>query len=255
MSKRSRAARKSPSPPAPVATPPKRRRQPGDVELTLAAIFAALWAGAPWLTPLLLTAPLAFFLAKGTAAKARDRDILFRRWSVTILVMFVLAAAFAPSRTFQTVPFADGISLRIDAWLAGDAGPPLGARYMLVAAIAYLAGTTLSAGIVGALIFSSVLALNGAYATCLISKGYNVVQMALVAISPWQWCFLVGSVILFTPLSVFSRSRILARDGDPFRWDDYRKRVYLGAGLIATAFVLRFIIGSVYGALVRGWTI
>jgi hypothetical protein len=253
MSKRSRPTGKSPPQSAP--TPGAPRRQKGDVELALLAVITAVWAGAAWLTPLLVTAPLAFFLAKGAAANPQDRERLFRRWSITVLVMFTAAAAFAPSRTLQSVPFSIDIPVRIDAWLAGDAGPPLGARYMFAVAVAYLVGTTLSAGVVGALVFSSVLAINGTYATCLVSKGYNVLQMALVAVSPWQWCFLVGMVVLFTPLSVFSRSRVLARDAEAFRWDDYRKRVYLGAGLIAAAFVLRFVIAGVYGTIVRGWTI
>ena len=89
----------------------------------------------------------------------------------------------------------------------------------------------------------------------LVSRGYNIIQMAFVAISPWQWCFMVGLVALYTPLSVFSRSRILGRDGAPFNWDHYRARILTGAGLLLLAFILRFALAGLYAHITRAITL
>jgi hypothetical protein len=233
----------------------KHPRETRDVALTLAVVVVAVWAEAEWLTPLLLAAPLAFYLAQGAAADPTARQTLVRRWSVTLFVMFMAATAFAPSHALESVPFGPGVPSRIDAWLDGTAAPLLGARYMLVAGLATLVLTVASAGIAGALVLATVLALNAATATILISRGYNVIQMAVVAVSPWQWCFVVGLVALYTPLSVYSRSRVLRRGGGPFVWEESRAQVLVGAGLLLLAFVLRFALGGVYTAVVRHWTI
>jgi hypothetical protein len=234
---------------------PKRAAHSGDVSVAMLAVAVAVWARAPWLTPLLLTAPLAFYLARGAAADPEARYNLFRRWAITVLITTIAATAFAPMNAIRAVPWGDGAVTRIQAWMSGDAGPPLGALYMLVAGAAYLAGTALSAGIVGALVYSSVLALNAVYATILFSKGYNVLQIAFVAISPWQWCFLVGLFVLFTPLSMYSRQSVLARDGEPFSWDEKRRTMMVGAALLLAAFLLRFLLAGLYASLVRNWTV
>jgi hypothetical protein len=232
-----------------------RSPKPGDVGLTIAAVVVAVWAGAPWLTPLLLTVPVAFYLAKGTAADPDARYHLFRRWSITVVVTFIAATAFAPPHAFQCVPWGAEAPERVDAWMAGTAAPPLGPIYMLVAGVAFLALTVGSAGVLGALVFSSVLALNAVYATYLFSKSYNIVVMSFVAISPWQWCFMLGMVALWTPLSVYSRAQVLRREGNGFEWETYRTRVLVGLGLFVGAFLVRLALAGVYEALVRRLTV
>jgi hypothetical protein len=254
--KKTTAKRKTPSP-APQASrkAPQRPRETRDVALSMAAVVIAVWARAAWLTPLLLAAPFAFYLAKGAAADREARMILTRRWSITIFVTMMAATVFAPPQTLHAVPFAAGVPNHIDAWLHHGGAPPLGARFMLVAGLAALVFTVASAGIAGAIILAAILALNAASATILISRGYNIVQMAIVAVPPWQWCFMIGLIALMTPLSVFSRARILNREGAPFVWDENRTQILVGAGLVVLAFILRFALAGPYSALVRHWTL
>jgi hypothetical protein len=257
MAKRTRS--KSGSKPAATAKTtegkPKRTAPSGDVTLALLAAVVAVWAGAPWLTPLLLTAPLAFYLARGSASDEDARYFLFRRWAITVLVTMMAATVFAPASALRAVPWGSEALTRIEAWMEGNAGAPLGTMYMLLAAVATLAGTVLSAGVVGVLVYSSVIALNAVYATILLSKGYNVILMAFVAVSPWQWCFLLGLFVLITPLSVFSRSRILSRDGSAFDWNEKRRTIMIGAALLVAAFLLRWVAAGPYTTLVRNWTV
>lgn len=256
MTKRAKSHRKRPAPrPEPKTEGKVKKGQTGDVGLAIAAVVVAVWAGAPWLTPLVLTMPVAFFLARGAAADADARYHLFRRWSITVLVTFIAATAFAPPHAFHSVPWGAEAPARVDEWMAGNAGPPLGPIYMLVAGVAFLALTVASAGVLGALVFSSVLALNAVYATYLFSKSYNIVLMSFVAISPWQWCFLLGLIALWTPLSVYSRAHVLRRANDPFSWDPYRMRVFIGLGLFVVAFLVRLALAGVYEELVRQLTV
>lgn len=232
----------------------ERPRETRDVALTILAVCVSVWARSAWLSPLVLTAPLAFYLARGAAADIDSRDALARRWSITVFITTMAAAALATPFALDSTPFAAELPLRIEQWLAGDGGPVLGARYMLVAGLATLILTAASAGIVGAMVLASILTLNAVAASLLISRGYNIVQMAFVAVSPWQWCFMVGLIALYTPLSVLSRERVLSREGAPFVWQQHRKRVLVGAGLIILAFVLRVALATPYVALVRHWT-
>lgn len=246
--------KKAPPPPAP-SKAPREDRQSADVLLTMAAIVVAVWAGAAWLTPLLITAPLAFYIARGAGRQVAVHDALFRRWSITVLVMSMVVTGFAPPEAFAAIPFASVVTERVATWLTHGGNPPLGAGFMALSAAAFVVLTAASTGVAGALVFSAVLALNGAYATYLISQGYNVIEMALVAISPWQWCFLAGLVALYTPLAAFSRARLRGGGGKSFDWTRHRTRLIVGAALLAAAFLLRLTIAGPYTSLVRYWTI
>jgi len=240
-----RERKRSKAKPAAAATPQsaatgRRRASAGNESLsTFFAVVVAVMVKVAWLSPLIVAAP---YVAHRW--KKRPSAATFRRWGITVLVTTALATVFAPRHAFDSVLFGHGVPQHVDAWMHGDAGAPLGARFMLVALAAYLAGTVASVGFGGVVVAAVVLAINAVTAVYLCASGYNVVQMAIVAVSPWQWCFLVGLWFLFEPLASLARQRTI-RD---------RRALVTGAVLVAAAFLVRFVAAGAYAALVRRWT-
>ena len=225
----------------------------GEVFITFLAVVVSVKVGVAWLTPAIVTVPFVLHLVR----RPRSDD-LFRRWALTILFTTAAATAFAPAHTFESVLQGHSAPRLIDAWMEGGADAPLGARFMLLTGLVYVLATLSSVGVAGALVYSTALSINAVYAVYLCSKGYNVAQMALVAISPWQWCFLGGLYVLFAPLSAFSRELVIRRPhspGAPESWKRHVRSLAIGAGLVAAAFLVRALAGGAYEALVRRWTV
>jgi hypothetical protein len=240
----------APRPPVRKEDAAARGSSSADVFATVVAVVVSVLVGVAWLTPVIVTAPYVLYLRRVPSTGG-----LFRRWAITVLVATAVAASFVPWHTFESVLMGHSMPHQTRLWMRGEAGPPLGARFMLVTGVLYAVAALAGAGVGGALVFSAALSINAVYAVNLTANGFNLVQVALVAIPPWQWCFLAGLYVLFEPLAAISRRRVIRRGSAGGAAGASTRTIAIGVGLVAVAVLLRLVATGAYTALVRRWTV
>ena len=115
--------------------------------------------------------------------------------------------------------------------------------------------TLASGGILGVMILSIFIADAAVSAAMIYATGVNLFPSTLVALSPWQWAFLAGAVMLVPPLSTLSLARVFRRELTSADVKNTRQQVIRAAMLFALALVLRIALSSIYSNLVARWSV
>lgn len=227
-------------------TPPTTRI----VFVTAMAVAVALIAGQGWLTLLLTPAPLVYYLIR----PPRDKrvDLLVLRWVPALLVLLTMSAAFAGPRLSQSVITGTNVYANTISWLAGHSAAPFGLTTLLWIFLTFALGVVVAGTAGGAIIAGVAVGITSVSAAVVCSSGYNLIQIGLVALSPWQWSFLSGLTLILlatcghsiSPGDTVSRVNSLRAD----------RRLLIGIALVVLAFLLRLLLANGYTSLVQRWT-
>jgi len=228
---------------------------PRIVLLTLVAATVAAAIGQWWLTPLLTVAPLVhLFATSGRKLDTGRLDGLTIRWAVTVLLTILIATAFLPDQTRQSVPGGAGMDAGVRSWLQGTGGPAWGFLWLALVPLVVAAAAVVSDGVVAWLLYGALAAQLAIHASVIYERGTNLILSTLVAISPWQWALMAGLMLLIGPLRQRSLVHFLgpAPAGDP---EETRRRLMIAGALFALSLLLRLTLAGPYSWLVSHWTV
>lgn len=219
------------------------------VTWTVLAVIASVAVSYQWLTPILLSAPIAFLLAgrRNRIDYASTRALLLK-WSLTVLIAYVVTCAFVPARAAAGAPFGSSISHSFEDWLGG--GAAWNVAWISTAAVVFVAMTTVSGGVLALPVFAALLSNAAVSAASIYAIGHNVIETSLVALSPWQWTMLAGSWVLITPLAIVAPARLRRHEIKPPE-SVVKRDLIVGFGLLAMALFLRLLASGVYETAVR----
>lgn len=231
----------------PRETPPTTRI----VIVTAAAVALAVVIGWKWATLVIAPAPLIYYLVRPPRDKQIDRLAL--RWAASLLLLLLASAAFVGPRLSQSVLAGAGVYEQTLSWLAGAGSPPLGAGTVIIVFVAFVVAVVAAGAAAGSAVVAVAIGTAAVSGAVICSSGYNLLQIAVVAISPWQWALLAGLTLILVaasaepiaPAEAPRRIRALVSD----------RRVLAGAALVAVALLLRVTVEPWYTALVHNWTI
>jgi len=228
----------------------------GLVPWTFLAAAVAATVGLWWLSPVLCAAPLIYVcLERGKPVNVSSLGITTIRWAIVVFVTTLLAAAFVPDRIPGSVLFGKGVEITVGQWLAGEGGPAWGLAWLAIMPVALALLTLVSGGILGVMFLSIFLGSAAVSASMIYAAGVNLFPSTLLALSPWQWAFLAGALLLVPPLSTLSLARVFRRELSGSDLKNVRRDVIRATALFALAIVLRLALSSVYTSIVARWTV
>jgi hypothetical protein len=228
---------------------------PRIVLFTIVATAVAAAIGQWWLSPLLLVAPMVhLFVTSGRTMKPDRLDGLTIRWAVTVLLTVLIATAFLPDQTRESVAGGAGMDASVRAWLEGTGGPAWGLLWLAVVPVVVAAATVVSDGMAGWLLYGMLTAQAAIHASVIYERGTNLVLSTLIALSPWQWAMMLGLFLLIRPM----RQRSFVHFPGEATTDDpekTRRRLMIAGALIALSLVLRLALAGPYTKLAGLWTV
>jgi hypothetical protein len=227
------------------------------VLLTIASVVVSTILSVGLLSPLLHAAAVfPFFYA---AMKRRDHRwavILVFRWAIALFATIVVVGVFVPGRLGSSIPLAQSTVATLNAWVTvpGSAAPA-DLSYLLWGMILFLVGSVVSGGSVGFLVGS--VAIGGAAfgALFIFRHGFNIIQIALVAIPLWQLSLFVAGGFVLVPVSHFVFERFLNVEKDPGDWPLLRNCMYIGAGFFLLSLIFRYATAGPWRSLLERWTV
>jgi len=243
----------------PDADAPAREIEPSDestrlVLWTLAAVVVSLVLGVRAATPVLASLPfIQAVYRRAPFAPARARALAWR-WSLALMLIMLASAAFVLDRAWEGVAFGSATLSGARAWLHGDAGAPWTTLDMLAIAVAYVVACVASGGLLGTVVLAGAVCAAAASASAVFEGGANILRSALIAVSPWQWAFLLGLWLLFAPLAALGRARVLRRPGAEFALPPHRRDLIWGTALVIAAIFARLVLAGGWSDLARAWT-
>jgi hypothetical protein len=221
----------------------------------LTAAIAAT-AGVWWISPIICTAPLVHTCwQRGKPVDVSHLGPLTIRWAIVLFVTTLLVAVFVPDRIPSSVLFGRGVESTVGQWLAGEGEPVWGLAWLAITPVALALFTLASGGILGVMILSIFIANSAVSAAMIYATGVNLFLSTLIALSPWQWAFLAGAVMLVPPLSTLSLARVFRRELTSADVKNTRQQVIRAAMLFALALVLRIALSSIYSNLAARWNV
>jgi len=221
-----------------------------------ASILSVIISFAP-LTPVLVTAPLAYVLLK--RAKLPDHrlvTVVVLRWALTVFFTALVASAFVTDRVAASFPYAASAAAVMTALITGSThSAPAGFLYIAAGMAAFVLAGFFTVGIAGYVLWAGALGVSAAAAASLYALGNNLVQVTLIALPPWQIAFFAACIYAAAPVTSASR-RFLYRKNDAGNdWKDIRFYVLTAAGLFVLSLLLRAAVSGIYLNLVRHWSI
>jgi hypothetical protein len=227
------------------------------VLLTIASVIIATIFGVGLLSPFLYTAAVFPFFY--TAMKKREHRwsvILVFRWAVTLFATIVVLGVFVPGRMGASIPLADNVVGTIIAWITiSGSAPPADLSYLLWGMALFLVGSVVTGGLIGFLVGS--VAIGGAAfgALFIFRHGFNILQVALVAVPLWQLSLFVAGGFILVPASQIAFERFLNVEKDPDDWPLLRNCMYMGAGFLLLSLIFRYATASPFRSLLEQWTV
>jgi hypothetical protein len=250
--------RHGPDATAPTRSGGKKPSQNGlTIALTIAAVVVAVVIAVPLLTPVIVTAPIIKLLVEKTRTgdqRAVTSGVL--RWVISVFATTLVVSAFVPERVSDSFPFAANASEHMISWLAGSAStPPASYGYLFAGMAAFLTACLLSVGILGSLLWSITLGTSAVAAASLYAAGYNIVQITVIALPPWQISLFASALFVLAPLASLSRRIVFRKCENDFEWQVWRRHALVAGSLFLLSILLRLTIAGPYLALARHWTI
>lgn len=226
------------------------------VLLAIASVVISVVIKVAWLTPLLHTAAVFwFFYAAMKQHRHRWALILIIRWAAVIFVTTVLLGIFVPTRVEAGILFSQRMTGELRAWLTGVGGPPVNYSYILWGVAAFLAGSLISGGMLGFVLGSVALGTAASATLFLFANGYNVLQIALIALPPWQWSVFAAGALLLVPTARPFFDRFLGWERVAEDKRALRLCMYGGAAGLALSLLLRLALAGVLRDLTTRWTV
>lgn len=224
------------------------------VLLTLVAATIAAAAGQWWLSPFLVVAPFIHLQALGRRVSAERFDGLTIRWAGTVLLTTLIATAFLPDQTRESVLAGSGLDAQVRGWLAGTGSPAWGLLWLAVVPVVVAAATLVSDGVAGWLLYGVLATQLAIHASVIYERGTNLVLSSIVAISPWQWALMAGLTLLIGPLRERSFVHFLG-SAPAYGPEKARRRLMIAGALFALALLLRLATAGLYTRLTGHWTV
>jgi hypothetical protein len=227
------------------------------VLLTIASVIVSTIIGIGLMSPLLHTAAVFPFFY--TAMKQRDHRwsiTLVFRWIVTLFATIVILGVFVPGRVGTSIPLSENVVESITAWVTiPGSTPPADLSYLLWGMAFFLVGSVVSGGLIGFLVGS--VAIGGAAfgALFIFRHGFNILQVALVAVPLWQLSLFVAGGFILVPVSHFVFERFLNVEKDPADWPLLRNCMYMGAGFFILSLVFRYATAGPCRSLLERWIV
>ena len=234
-----------------------RQRRASDNPLlakTFVAGVVAVFISMPVLTPLLITLP---FIPRlfGAGERPVGIDTLWR-WALTVFGAVACCYAFDANRVAGSAMFGSANLENLSAWIAGSGGhAPAGFAYLLLSMLVFAVATVATLGVGGLVVLSALVSSAAVTAAYLYAAGHNIVQITLIAVSPWQLALFAAMLFLQVPLSAFSRQILVNRKPGAFQWQPFNRQLVVGGLLFATSLILRVAAAGGYATLVRRWTV
>ncbi|MFQ5510277.1 MAG: hypothetical protein ACE5EO_00355 [Candidatus Krumholzibacteriia bacterium] len=227
------------------------------VVLTILSVIVSTAVGFKWLSPFLHVA--AVFPSFGAAMRARRHRLalaLAVRWAVAVFATTVVVGVFVPDQVGRSVVFAYASVTGISQWLnTPGAPPPADYAYLLWGIAVFLAGALLSGGAV-AFVVASVALGNAAFGVLFLLKyAFNIVQIALVAIPPWQASILGAALLMLVPASLPFYERVVRTGPETSDRRVVRGLMYAGAVLVVASLLLRVAVAGPWHTVLREWTL
>jgi hypothetical protein len=217
---------------------------------TVLAVLITAWFGVPLVLPLLAAAPWFWFRWRLDTRAYRFATTL--RWVLAVWITGAVALALAGERALRTIPFGTKSAAAAHAWLdgAGDAVPSLSA--MLITAVVFAIAAVASRGVAGAVVLASALLVSDVHASAVLSRSWNVLSAAPMAVPIWSVLWLAGMTLLLDPLAAWGDRRVWRiRDASMVS----RRRLIIGAGLIVAGLLARLVLEGPLSDLVRRVTL
>jgi hypothetical protein len=224
---------------------------------TIGSVVIAVAIRIGVLSPLLFTAAVfPFFYRVLRRSDHRTGMALVFRWGVTLFVTLLVMGAFVPNRLGAALPFSTDAVRTVEAWIQEpNAPPPADLGYLLWGMLAFLAASVASGGLLGFVLGAVALGQAAFGAIFVFRHGFNVIQIALVALPVWQLSALVAAAFFLVPASVLMFPRFFHVESHVEDWQRLRRYMYSGAGFFALSILLRVAVAGALRALVVRWTI
>lgn len=224
------------------------------VGATIAAAVVAVVIGVAALTPLIIAAPMVFVALRtevpGTNLRAR-----LVRWFLTAVLSIGVLSVFVGERAVASLPFSTAMSQQLTRWLAaGETGDPVSALILAGAFVVAVGGSLVSRGVIGVIVLGVGACAVALHATVVYGDAHNIIQITLVAITPWTLATTAALMIAIPESAAASRKVLGGATGGP-DWTQLRHPAMVCAGLIVVAVLLRLLVAAPYAALVRRWTL
>ena len=251
------AASKAGRPSPPEAPPPVHEPDAGlMVAVTLASVFVSTLVAFRFLTPVLHTlAVFPFFYAAQRRQDPAWAATLVVRWMLALFMGTMIAGAFTPDRVVASVPFGDSTAESVELWLRNSGHAVPAWTGLLWGTVLFLVASVVSGGALGLTMASIALTTTAAGSLYLFRHGSNVIQMAIASVPVWQWCVFAAIPFLLVPTSTVFYQRVFGDERDAGAFEVARIHLYLGAGLLASALLLRLVLAGPWRDLLQRWTL
>ncbi len=226
------------------------------VLLTIASVVVSTAVGVPWVTTILhVGAVFPFYYRAMKQHRHRSSLALVGRWAAAAFSCTMVLGAFAPSRVEGSLFFSSAAVRIIENWLTKpQASPPADYAYLLGGLAAFLAGTLVTGGLLGLAIASLALGAAASGALSLFEHGNNVLQIAVVAIPPWQWSMFASAGFFIVPTARLFFDRFVRTERVAEEKRVIITLVYAGAACVVLSVLIRWATADAFHNLVRRWT-
>jgi hypothetical protein len=218
---------------------------------TVLAVLVTAWLGVPLALPLLAAAPWIWFRWRNETHAHRLGPTL--RWALAVWITGAAALALAGDRALRTIPFGATSATTAHAWLDGASSAVPSLSAMLVATLLFAVATVASRGVAGAVVLASALLVSDVHSSTVLSRSWNVLTAAPMAIPLWSVLTLAGMTLLLDPLAAWGDSRVwrIRRDESLVS----RRRLIIGAALIVAGILARVALAAPLTELARRVTL
>jgi len=224
---------------------------------TFVSVVIAVLFGVGVISPVLFAAAVfPFFYGMMRRNDHRSGIRLVFRWAVALFLSLLIVGVFVPDRLGTALPLSGEAVRTVESWVQSQgASPPADVRYLLWGMLAFLVASVISGGLLGFII--GAVALGGAaYAALFICRhGFNILQIALVAVPVWQLSLFAAGALLMVPMSLFVFERFFHINKRVEDWEHLRRYMYMGAGFFALSVALRYVAAGVWRTLLEKWTV
>jgi hypothetical protein len=218
---------------------------------TVLAVLVTAWLGVPLALPFVAAAPWFLFRWRNDVRAHRIAPTL--RWALAVWITGASALALAGDRALRTIPFGAESAAAANAWLDGTAGAVPALAAMAVSAVLFAGTAVLSRGVAGAVVLATALLISAVHTSAVLSRSWNVLLAAPMAVPIWSVLWLGGMIVLLSPLAAWGEERVwrIRRDTPVAS----RRRWIVGTSLIVVAILTRLILEHPLSELARRVTL
>lgn len=223
---------------------------------TIGSVLLSTVIAVKFLSPIIQSLAVApFYYSAMRRRMYHTASALVVRWAIVLFVSMMVIGVFVPSRFGRSVAFGRETAGAVEAWVtAGSQSPPADLPYLLWGGVAFIVASLASGGLLGLVGGATALGAAVYGALFLFKNGDNVIQVALIAVPVWQWCFFGACAALLVPMGTIVTQRLHRNESLEEDRGALRRYMYYGGGLFLVSLLLRLSVAGWWLALATRWT-